>query len=221
MVRSVHARRGLTLAELLVAVLVLSIVLLAISRFFINYISTSRETQMRLRLQRDAQNLSYWLRKDLSALAVRNQNFDLKNGAFDFAFLGADDPSDTVDWTVNTTDADLDRFTWVFSANKATRTHDRLGTLGVRTSEISFESIEPQKGDTFSVEIRLRDIFDTPVIRSQFDATLGNFDYPEPIRKVEIDLIFSKRVPALFGSSRPPIVEKSRIQTVAFYRRSG
>lgn len=212
---------GFTIVELLVTVTVGAIVLLAISKFFVNYYISFRETQARLRLQRDMRTLTYWVRQDLTALAQRNNNFDLARGTQDFAFLAADDPADTVDWGSNPTDGGLDRFTYTFLGNKATRVLDRLGTMSAISKEFSLESIEISKGDTYSVQITLTDLNDSTLVRSNFDSTLANFDYGTPIRAVEVEFIFSKRpIGSIFGS-RPPVIERGHLRSVVMYRRTG
>lgn len=213
------ATSGFTLPELLIVVLVSSVILLAISRFFVNYYITYQEAQTRLKMQRDMRSLAYWVRKDLTALAQRSNNFDLKNGSRDYAFLAADDPTDTLDSAVNTTDNGLDSFSYVFSGNKATRTWNPGGTQSSVVRDIMLECIDPNRGDTYDVNITLRDLNDSVVQRSQFDATLGNFDYAIPIRRVDVELIFSKRPAGAMFTSRSPILERAVIKSTAMYRR--
>lgn len=194
-------------------------ILILLSHFFLNYYATFRETQTRLRLQRDMRTLSYWIRKDLTALIQRNNNFDLKNGSNDFSFVAADDPEDTQDQDINTTDNDMDRFTYTFAGNLVTRTWNPLGTMPSVRNVFTLESIEPEKGDTYAVEITLYDVFDSPVIRTQFDGILENFDYDAPIKKLELRIIFSKRPAGSLFKARPSIVERSEMRAVAFYRK--
>lgn len=211
---------GFTLMELIVVSLIIGVVVLIMGQFFLNYISSFKETQARLRLQRDMRSLSYWVRKDLSAMAQRVGNFDLGDSGSDFAFVAADDPNDTQDWASNTSDNGLDRFTYAFAGNRATRTWNRLGTMSAIKNEIVLEAIEPANGDTYEVKITLYDTDDSPITRAAFDNTLGNFDVAKTIRRVEMQIIFAKRPTGLLASRRSSIIERAEIKSVALYRRN-
>ncbi len=213
-------RRGFTLVELIVGSAVAAIVLVLLSRFFLNYYVANWEAQSRMRLQRDMRTLSYWIRQDLTALAQRSGNFDLKSGTRDFMFYAADDPQNAADWASNSADQGLDSFVYTFTANKATRTHHAGGGLAPKQTFIELESIEAARGDTYDVVVTLRDLNDSTVTAAQFDATLGNFDYTTaPIRVVDIDLVFSKRPLGRIFGNRPPIIERASLKSVAHYRR--
>ncbi len=211
---------GFTLMELIVVSVIVGTVVLIMGQFFLNYISSFKETQARLRLQRDMRSLSYWIRKDLSAMAQRAGNFDLKSTGSDFAFVAADDPGDTQDWSSNSADNQLDHFTYTFAGNRATRTWDRLGTMSAIENDIVLEAIEPDNGDTYEVRITLYDTDDSPVARTAFDATLGNFELATTFRRVEMQIIFSKRPTGLLASRRSSIIERAEIKSVALYRRN-
>jgi prepilin-type N-terminal cleavage/methylation domain-containing protein len=212
---------GFSLVELLVVVAIASIMLLALSRFFVNYYAAYQETQYRLRLQRDMRTLAYWTRKDLTALAQRPGNFDLMNSAWDYAFMASDDPTDTQDFASNTGDDGMDRFSYTFSGNKVTRTWDPLGTMASVQNDMVLECIETGRGDTFAIEITLRDTNDSPLYRNQFDSTLGNFEVDSQVRRVDVQLIFSKRPWGAIFANRSAIVERAEIKSVAMYRRGG
>ncbi|RMH56257.1 MAG: prepilin-type N-terminal cleavage/methylation domain-containing protein [Candidatus Hydrogenedentota bacterium] len=213
-------KRAFTLVELLVVALIVGIVIIILMRVLLNYFAAYWETQTRLRLQRDMRTASYWIRTDLTALAQRNGNFDLLDPGNDFSFLAADDPKDTQDWADNSLDNGLDEFTYLFSGNRIIRKWDPRGGLSGTTKEIVVGALEPQYGDSIDVRITLTDLNDSTVTRSDFNGTLGDYEYTTPIRAVEVELIFSKKPRGIF-SKRPPIVERARLRSVALYRRVG
>lgn len=221
-IRRVRRReRGFSLVELIVVALIGGAILIVLGRFLVNYYHTFHETQSRLRMQRDMRTLTYWIRKDLTALAQRGNNFDLKNDADDFAFIAADDPKDTVDFSTNTTDDGLDQFTYTMDDKTVTRTWDPRGTMSPVERVIALECIEPGKGDTFSITLKLTDLDDSTLTRTDFDGTFENFEYNVAIRNVEVDVLFCKRPIGSLTSGRPFIVERGHIKSVTLYRKSG
>lgn len=212
-------RRGFSLVELLVVCVITGIIVLALGYFFRNYFIAYRETQNRMRLQRDMRTMSYWIRKDLTALALRNNNVDLKAGSNDFSFLAADDPKDTYDCDVNTADNGLDTFTYAFSGNKMTRTWDPGGTMTKTTNDFAFESLDASRGDTIAVNITLYDDKDSQILRSQYDGTLGNFDRAETIRRVNVELIMDKQPQGAYAAGRSPLEERAEIKSVTMYQK--
>jgi prepilin-type N-terminal cleavage/methylation domain-containing protein len=215
--------RAFTIVELIVAVAVGAIVLVILSKFFMDYYLTFQETQARLGMQRDMRTIQYWVRKDLTALVKGNNNFDLANSgdSQDFCFLAADDPTDTVDYATNATDSGLDRFTYTVFGNKVTRIWNPMGTMASVSNVFAMASIDASRGDTIAFNITLRAGADTEVKRSDFNATLGDFDYKEPIRRVDMEIVFSKRPIGLWFATRPAILERAEIKSVALYRKTG
>ncbi|MEK8022272.1 MAG: hypothetical protein AAB229_00525 [Candidatus Hydrogenedentota bacterium] len=210
-----------SLVELLVVSMIVGLVLLALGRFFQNYLTGYQETQARLRLQRDMRALTYWIRKDLTALVKRQNNFELSRDSGHFSFLAADDPMNSTDMSDNSSDNGLDSVTYTCSANKITRKWDPLGGGAITQSEITLESIEPARGDTYAIEITLYDIHDSPLARSNFDGTFGNYECDSSIKTVDLEIIFSKKPVGPFSQRRPRIMERGQVKAVAMYKRAG
>lgn len=214
-------RRAFTLIELVVISALVGVIMILLGRFFLNYWSSYRESSARMRLHRDMVTLTYWIRKDLSAMPQRPGNVDLHRTGNDFAFIATDDPNDSADWNTNATDNGLDQYRYVVSGNKVTRTWDRLGTMSAIPHDIMLEAIEPSRGDSVEVRITLTTVEGDTLGRSNFDATFGNFERTESVRRVEMTIYFYKQPTGFFSKGRPVIVERGDIESVTLYRRSG
>lgn len=219
--RRLGSRRhgAFSLIELVMVSVIIGVVALMMGRFFINYFASYRESNARMRLQRDMRTLTYWIRTDLSGMPQRAGNFDLAASGAAFAFVTTDDPNDSQDWGSNTSDNGIDHFTYTFAGNRVTRTWDPLGTMSEKTYDIVLEAIEPARGDTVEVTLVLHTADGDTLSRGDFDGTLGNFERTEAIRRVDMRIAFYKKPTGFFSSGRPPVVERGEIESVTLYRR--